>query len=530
MMQFLTPYSLVALFALAIPVMIHLLNRPKPKVIAWGSVKYLQEVEVKKWRSLQFNQIPLLLLRLLLLGALALLLMQPFWKQTQLQTQPINAVYIHPNLLPYTNYPPIQNLLDSLGNNNLHLHYFEPNFPPVDTSKVRNYKAKLQDNWSLLSWLSFEQEQVEIEQNTYVFLSDLMQHYQGKKPSIPSNMSIFILPTPHTGKQLYHHQWLSAKELQLQFAISNAEQLYYQTQTINWPLNATTFALEEVGQLQLIASTDSLQILSKDSLINTQIPLYNANENKDASAKMETYIVHDKNRKQDVRYLTAALKAIRSIEKVALNIEVMSTQAFIKNTPAVSILFWLSDKEVPASLLTTPHPITIIQDADSTPPLQKTKSFIYQYQQGQNTYPTVLQHNGQKANNLPNNKHPICSDGFGNALLSYESLNNNGGIRYHFSSRFHPSYTNWVTSGTFPLWMAGIIQNQYLHTSTQLAAHDVRAGNWQQIRPLRHKAPISTQKSPNKISQLTSLYVPLWLFISILFLIERIWSQRVKED
>lgn len=72
-----TPWILAGLFVLAIPPIIHLLNRRRYDVIDWGAMQFLQVSEVTR-RRLMLEEVLLMLLRMGLLGLLVLGIAGPF--------------------------------------------------------------------------------------------------------------------------------------------------------------------------------------------------------------------------------------------------------------------------------------------------------------------------------------------------------------------------------------------------------------------------------------------------------------------
>src|SRR5687768_698415 len=73
-MQFANPIWLWALAGLLIPIAIHLFSRKEGKVIPMGSLRYLRESPTARYKNIRLNEIPLLLLRCLLITLLVLLL------------------------------------------------------------------------------------------------------------------------------------------------------------------------------------------------------------------------------------------------------------------------------------------------------------------------------------------------------------------------------------------------------------------------------------------------------------------------
>ena len=79
-MEFFTPWMLLGLGAIAIPVLIHLFNRKSAQVVQWGAFMFLRESMVLRRRRLLLEEVLLLATRCLLLALLALVLARPFIK------------------------------------------------------------------------------------------------------------------------------------------------------------------------------------------------------------------------------------------------------------------------------------------------------------------------------------------------------------------------------------------------------------------------------------------------------------------
>ena len=79
-MSFLNPLFLFGLAAAAIPVIIHLFTRKRPREVPFSSLEFLTEVNRSEIRRIRLKQWLLLLLRALALTALALAMSRPVWK------------------------------------------------------------------------------------------------------------------------------------------------------------------------------------------------------------------------------------------------------------------------------------------------------------------------------------------------------------------------------------------------------------------------------------------------------------------
>jgi len=73
-MNWLNPIAIWGLTALVIPILIHLWSKNKTREIAFGSIQFLTESSTRQSKRIQLSEIPLLLLRLLILICTVLLL------------------------------------------------------------------------------------------------------------------------------------------------------------------------------------------------------------------------------------------------------------------------------------------------------------------------------------------------------------------------------------------------------------------------------------------------------------------------
>jgi hypothetical protein len=94
--ELLNPWMLLGLAAVAIPVIIHLLNRRRYEVVDWGAMQFLQISEVTR-RRLLIEEILLMVLRMTLLAVLVYALAGPLWEHpvlAKLDTRPNRDVVL----------------------------------------------------------------------------------------------------------------------------------------------------------------------------------------------------------------------------------------------------------------------------------------------------------------------------------------------------------------------------------------------------------------------------------------------------
>ncbi|MGB6045297.1 MAG: BatA domain-containing protein [Pirellulales bacterium] len=77
-MTFINPMILAGLAGISIPIIIHLLNRRKAKVVEWGAMRFLSGSLVSRRRRVQIEEMILLALRCLLMALIALAVARPF--------------------------------------------------------------------------------------------------------------------------------------------------------------------------------------------------------------------------------------------------------------------------------------------------------------------------------------------------------------------------------------------------------------------------------------------------------------------
>src|SRR6056297_146677 len=81
-MNFLNPFFLFGLFAVAIPVIIHLINLRRPQKVSFSTLSFFNELRKSTIRRIRIKQYLLMALRALAVLFLALALARPFLPPT----------------------------------------------------------------------------------------------------------------------------------------------------------------------------------------------------------------------------------------------------------------------------------------------------------------------------------------------------------------------------------------------------------------------------------------------------------------
>ena len=79
-MTFLNPYMLFALFAVAIPILLHLFNLKKVRKVEFSTLMFLKDIQKSKLRKIKFKQLLLLFLRIFLIIFIVLTFTNPVFK------------------------------------------------------------------------------------------------------------------------------------------------------------------------------------------------------------------------------------------------------------------------------------------------------------------------------------------------------------------------------------------------------------------------------------------------------------------
>jgi len=192
------PVALWGLAALAIPVLIHLFNRSRGRLVRIGHIDLIKEARKLKVTELKLAQWLLLLLRMILF-ALAGLLLAGLARQG-LQSSQLDSVYVTPAWLAAAQPQQITDLLqDNSDPASSRLFLLQDNYPVLTEELV----GTLRDNqdsqvlarniWPLLSdRLSIQQHLGNVE----VYAVDLLQQFGSERPALAKNVDWHLSHPP----------------------------------------------------------------------------------------------------------------------------------------------------------------------------------------------------------------------------------------------------------------------------------------------------------------------------------------------
>jgi hypothetical protein len=202
LLQLLQPLWLFTLTGISIPVVIHLWNQQPGKILKVGSIS-LVTASVKEYKkSLTLSDILLLILRCLLIAALAFALTKPTWRFTSGPAKQKDWVVISKENTQET-YWHFKPFIDSLLKAGGEFHSFNKGFQKEDLMEIFKNKrdtmaAKPPSYWSLATALD---ETISHSIPIYLFTDNYLVHFTGTRPIVSPNLKWFTYTPKDTAIQ-----------------------------------------------------------------------------------------------------------------------------------------------------------------------------------------------------------------------------------------------------------------------------------------------------------------------------------------
>jgi hypothetical protein len=508
MFQFLNPIWFFGAAALLIPVLIHLWNIRSGKVLKVGSISLMGAASRKSSRSFKLLDIPLFILRCLLLLLLALLLALPVW-QKRTQVAKVKGWVLFPKENLTATYQKFKPAIDSLTRVGYEFHYFNAGFAKSNLTQIfLNPKdsikpplpapQSLQPNyWNLVSELN---NRVSSDLPVYVFTPNQAIYFTGNKPQVALKLNWQTYSPADSTISFIHDAWFiprgDVRVIQGQSKPSGINYSYSNVQANN-KANADYTLTTVDGKATISLPNSKQQPLNVDTAT-------------------QRIIIYADNNTTDANYLKAALLAVTQFTQRRYILKMVNNPGQI---PAnTQWLFWLSEK-------------TINQQA------LKNSRHLFTYEKGKASIVNTWMNNGGLFTiALPNKEKinlyklikadksydPIWQDGFGHPVLS---LQQSGQAHiYHYYSRFNPAWNNLVWSDAFPAWLLKLTTEP---SKTDIAQYDRRVLSTQQYMPqILSDTHTVTDVKPLESKSLTRYF---WLAIIIVFAAERWLAHRTPK-
>ena len=312
-MAFLNPSYLWGLLGILIPIAIHLWSKKKVLTIKMGSIQFIDESKSKQHKSIAINELWLLVLRCLIIGAVVLILCEPIIEKP-IEKSKITYIF-EPSLLESK---AITKLLDTISKDKSLL--LKHNFPEIDRDHLQPDQSEIPDYWQLVNEIkTFPSDSI------VVFTQALISGVKGKRPSMPAHINwVSVYPDQH-------------KESEVVKAIKVGDSIT--TFTVESDENRYAFAKAKHSVTSLKSSIhnqgDSLSVISNG--IKKWIPL-------ETQKPIAVTIVYDNEQQSQVSILKASFKAISKYTEVPINVKTVVATS-IREVESINNLVWLSTQE-----------------------------------------------------------------------------------------------------------------------------------------------------------------------------------------
>jgi len=516
MIYFLQPLWLLAGFALAVSIAIHLLSRRSGKRIKVGSIKLLEDSQSQQWKSLKLSEIVLLILRAALLAVLVLLLAQPRMKNDATAGDSSNKswVLIAPRLLASPlKAIELENTLDSRAAAGHELRAFAPDFPPLASFDAKTSSPDQENYWSLLR----EADAIAPAASPLlVFTDDRLQNFRGERPALRNTVQWWTISSQRENRWIQNAWRTKADSAHLIIGFSDSRQTFFSHYDVSMPTRKNILSESRMPAIEVIPDKDGHEFRIKllqpdDSPEDDRFTLF---ENE---PQQNVLIFHDVQREEDAKYVKFAFDAVAEYYRIHLETktEILKDGKWTKHE--ANIIFWLSSHPPPDDLArgVETNGLVLVNDASMNHPERRTTEMIIE---GAMNRPRLWRRLASTQQGFA-----VWPDGLGSPLLECERRGE--GWHYRFLSRFHPSWNELVLSSEFPEWVATLLEHYKSFASyreNDLRYSDQRRISAAQMMPARRalEAQLITAPSGER------LHLPLWILAVLSFVLERWMATR----
>jgi aerotolerance regulator-like protein len=490
LLYFINPIWLAGCLGIIVPVIIHLWNIRKGRVLRVGSTLLMVGSSQKSASSLRITQWLLLLLRCLVIIAVAMLLSEPQWRETPNRSAKGWVIIDKASFGKlYSGYKPV---IDSLLGAGFELHAANPAFKKISIADALADTAKAATStpyWQLLRRLD---AQLPAGFPVYLYttgqLDAIIPSVASERPTVSVDVHWFV----SDGDTAVYTTPVSSRQL----ASGKIQQTYYKSAPAGSYYLHTAGDASSYGALHPDTSTLSVTI-------------YN-----------DKYV-------EDARYLSAAIRAIAGFGDYKLKLTSIATG---DQVPAKqNWLFWLSDEKIPASLSAD----NIFSYEPGKP--VGAKSWLTVENGPLNQDAIQIYQRVKEDDSNSNISTVIWKDGFGNPLLTLKSETNpkhddsdnkdshpDAGDQtnnYYFYTRFNPAWSELPWSADFPKLLIPLLLRKFDTASEKL--NDRRTAEASDVTPTVVRSTYKTEKAAFDATPLAEIF---WLITFLLFATERIIS------
>jgi len=221
----------------------------------------------------------------------------------------------------------------------------------------------------------------------------------------------------------------------------------------------------------------------------------------------------DPGRREDARYVAAALRAAGQATGIQAIVTVRPTNGAGESAADADWAIWLSDRSVPEAIRRRVREGTTLVSDAGTDPTARRRTRIVLAEQPSDAW---LERRSVAADDGA----PVWSDGAGAPLLTV--AREGRGVHYRFHSRFAPAWSDFVLRPAFPEAIARL----WVGADPVGERGDDRRIARSQLLPVSDRT-LRSAASAVPPSQ-RSLFLPAWLLAVLLFLFERRTAARPR--
>jgi hypothetical protein len=468
--QLLQPSWLFASAAIIIPVIIHLWNIREGKTLYVGSLSLLQENARQQARSFKLKDLLLLILRCLLIIALAFLLAKPTCQKQQNSTNKKGWLLIEKESI-HDGYNQNRYVVDSLIKAGYEFHYFNKGFATDNLLKALKEPADTVNSdqpsyWTLLKQLN---EEVPAELPVYLVTDNKLRRFAGTRPEVSMNLHWRAFTSRDTiAKQSFKAYKNVDGKIRLVTANSKPSATFYTYETSN----KTTDITPDTTTLRVAIYTDQFAA--------------------------------------DATYLKAAIDAIQQYTGLQIKASIVHNVDVVNKS---DWLFWLSEKPLPKQDL--PANVFMYERGKE----EQMNSFLYATNRLSINQEAV--HISRIVANNSGDEEALWKDGFGHKVLTLDKSANDS---YHFYSHFNPGWNDIVWSSRF----VEMIFKLFFKEDISIKEFDKRIIDAEQIQPVISKTIKGFDKE--KFVETTDLTKLFWIITFLIFCIERYISLTITKQ
>ena len=498
MLTLTSPTALLALLGLLVPLAIYLWNRRPGPEVAVGSVRWLAAGANRRLRNLKPEQLLLLLLRAAVLGALAVAVAGPAWRQVRPAGQ--GQLLVGPDLAGTPALAAARPGLDSLRRRGYALRWLAPGLPAVAADSLGHYRGPEAGNFA---WARVRQAADSFPgQPLRVVVAGTLRGLPGPHPPLPAAVRWQLLAPGAPAAT-----WLAgaagpADSLRLLLGRSTAAQTTFQTLAVARPASGGRLRVPGLGALRYLTAADGTGQLRPDSAA--------PGPGVAVAGPLRAVLYATPAHAEEARYLRAALQA------AALGLPgplVLATAtAPPAPTAAVDWLFWLSDEPLPAAWRARVRQGARAWQAAAGPGAADTARLVAPAAEAA----AVALFRRTKLPAAAGT--PLWADGRGRPVLLRQPMSQ--GALYQLTTRLQPAWSELADSPALPALLLEVLRPA--QAAAEIDAHDQRAFDAAQLAA----GPAAAQARPATAYTFADLRPWLVLLALLLFAVERGLARR----